>query len=279
MALKKYKPMTAGTRWKIGNAYAEITTNKPEKSLLEPIKRTGGRNAQGRRSMRYIGGGHKKQYRIIDFKRNKFDIEATVVSIEYDPNRTAFIALLQYADGEKRYIIAPQGLQVGAKVISGNEVAPEIGNALQMKNIPLGTVIHNIEMQPGQGGKLIRSAGTSAQLANKEEKYAVLKMPSGELRKVLINCFATVGVVSNSDHNLETAGKAGLNRWKGVRPRVRGVAMNPVDHPMGGGEGRASGGHPRSRTGKYAKGEKTRTRGKGSDKLIIQRRDGKKLTK
>lgn len=279
MALKKYKPMTAGTRWKIGNAYAEITTDKPEKSLLEPIKKTGGRNSQGRRSMRYIGGGHKKQYRIIDFKRNKYDVEATVVSIEYDPNRTAFIALLQYADGEKRYIIAPQGLQVGAKVISGNEVAPEIGNALQMKNIPLGTMIHNIEMQPGQGGKLIRSAGTSAQLANKEEKYAVLKMPSGELRKVLINCFATVGVVSNSDHNLETAGKAGLNRWKGVRPRVRGVAMNPVDHPMGGGEGRASGGHPRSRTGKYAKGEKTRTRGKGSDKLIIQRRDGKKLTK
>ncbi len=279
MALKKYKPMTAGTRWKIGNAYAEITTNTPEKSLLEPIKKTGGRNSQGRRSMRYIGGGHKKQYRIIDFKRNKFDIEATVDSIQYDPNRTAFIALLIYADGEKRYIIAPQGLQVGAKVMSGNSVAPEIGNALQMKNIPLGTVIHNIEMQPGQGGKLIRSAGTSAQLANKEEKYAVLKMPSGELRKVLINCFATVGVVSNGDHNLETAGKAGTNRLKGIRPRVRGVAMNPVDHPMGGGEGRASGGHPRSRTGKYAKGEKTRTRGKGSDKLIIQRRDGKKLTK
>jgi len=271
--------MTAGTRWKIGNAYAEITTNTPEKSLLEPIKKTGGRNSQGRRSMRYIGGGHKKQYRIIDFKRNKFDIEATVDSIQYDPNRTAFIALLIYADGEKRYIIAPQGLQVGAKVMSGNSVAPEIGNALQMKNIPLGTVIHNIEMQPGQGGKLIRSAGTSAQLANKEEKYAVLKMPSGELRKVLINCFATVGVVSNGDHNLETAGKAGTNRLKGIRPRVRGVAMNPVDHPMGGGEGRASGGHPRSRTGKYAKGEKTRTRGKGSDKLIIQRRDGKKLTK
>ena len=279
MALKKYKPMTAGTRWKIGNAYAEITTNTPEKSLLEPIKKTGRRNSQGRRSMRYIGGGHKKQYRIIDFKRNKFDIEATVDSIQYDPNRTAFIALLIYADGEKRYIIAPQGLQVGAKVMSGNSVAPEIGNALQMKNIPLGTVIHNIEMQPGQGGKLIRSAGTSAQLANKEEKYAVLKMPSGELRKVLINCFATVGVVSNGDHNLETAGKAGTNRLKGIRPRVRGVAMNPVDHPMGGGEGRASGGHPRSRTGKYAKGEKTRTREKVSDKLIIQRRDGKKLTK
>lgn len=279
MALKKFKPVTAGTRWKIGNAYAEITTNKPEKSLLEPVKKSGGRNAQGRRSMRYIGGGHKKHYRIIDFKRNKFNVEATVASIEYDPNRTAFIALLNYTDGEKRYIIAPQGLQVGAKVISGNEVAPEIGNALQMKNMPLGTMIHNIEMQPGQGGKLVRSAGSSAQLAGKEDKYAVLKMPSGELRKVLINCFATVGVVSNSDHALVVAGKAGANRWKGIRPRVRGVAMNPVDHPMGGGEGRASGGHPRSRTGKYAKGEKTRTRGKGSDKLIIQRRDGKKLTK
>ncbi len=279
MALKKYKPMTAGTRWRIGNAYAEITTNKPEKSLLEPIKKTGGRNAQGRRSMRYIGGGHKKQYRIIDFKRNKFDVEGSVLSIEYDPNRTAFIALIQYIDGEKRYIIAPQGLQVGAKVISGNQVAPEIGNALQMKNMPLGTMIHNIEMQPGQGGKLVRSAGTSAQLANKEEKYAVLKMPSGELRKLLINCYATIGVVSNSDHNLEQAGKAGVNRWKGITPRTRGVAMNPVDHPMGGGEGRASGGHPRSRTGKYAKGEKTRSRTKGSSKLIIQRRDGKKLAK
>ena len=279
MALKKYKPMTAGTRWRIGNAYAEITTNKPEKSLLEPIKKTGGRNAQGRRSMRYIGGGHKKQYRIIDFKRNKFDVEGNVLSIEYDPNRTAFIALIQYIDGEKRYIIAPQGLQVGANVISGNQVAPEIGNALQMKNMPLGTMIHNIEMQPGQGGKLVRSAGTSAQLANKEEKYAVLKMPSGELRKLLINCYATIGVVSNSDHNLEQAGKAGVNRWKGITPRTRGVAMNPVDHPMGGGEGRASGGHPRSRTGKYAKGEKTRSRTKGSSKLIIQRRDGKKLAK
>jgi large subunit ribosomal protein L2 len=279
MALKKYKPMTAGTRWRIGNAYAEITTDKPEKSLLEPISSTGGRNAQGRRAMRYIGGGHKKHYRIIDFKRNKKDIEATVTSIEYDPNRSAFIALLTYADGEKRYIIAPQGLQVGTKVISGDAVAPEIGNALQMKNMPLGTNIHNIEMQPGQGGKLVRSAGASAQLTNKEELYAVIKMPSGELRKLLINCYATVGVVSNSDHNLETAGKAGVNRWKGIRPRNRGVAMNPVDHPMGGGEGKASGGHPRSRTGKYAKGEKTRTRGKGSDKLIIQRRDGKKISK
>ena len=279
MALKKYKPMTAGTRWRIGNAYAELTTDKPEKSLLEPVKKSGGRNAQGRRSMRYIGGGHRKHYRIIDFKRNKFNVPATVLSIEYDPNRTAFIALVQYEDGEKRYIIAPQGLQVGSKIISGDAVAPEIGNALQMKNMPLGSMIHNIEMQPGKGGILVRSAGGSAQLANKEEKYAVVKMPSGELRKLLINCYATVGVVSNSDHNLEQAGKAGVNRWKGIRPRTRGVAMNPVDHPMGGGEGRASGGHPRSRTGKYAKGEKTRTRGKGSDKLIIQRRDGKKIAK
>jgi len=278
MALRKYKPVTAGTRWRIGNAYAEITTDKPEKSLLEPISSTGGRNAQGRRAMRYIGGGHKKHYRVIDFKRDKAGVEAKVASIEYDPNRSAFIALLHYADGEKRYIIAPQGLQVGTTVISGDAVAPEIGHALQMKNIPLGTMVHNIEMQPGQGGKLARSAGSSAQLTNKEEKYAVLKMPSGELRKVLVNCYATVGVVSNSDHNLETRGKAGVSRWKGVRPRVRGVAMNPVDHPMGGGEGKASGGHPRSRTGKYAKGEKTRQRGKGSDKLIIQRRDGKKIS-
>lgn len=279
MALKKYKPMTAGTRWRIGNAYAEITTDKPEKSLLEPVKKSGGRNFQGRRSMRNIGGGHKKHYRIIDFKRDKTDVEATVVSIEYDPNRTAFIALLNYADGEKRYILAPQGLQVGTKVISGDSVAPEIGNALQMKFIPLGTVVHNIELQPGQGGKMVRSAGASAQLANKEDKYAVLKMPSGELRKLLINCYATVGVVSNSDHSLERAGKAGVNRWKGIRPRTRGVAMNPVDHPMGGGEGKASGGQPRSRNGQYSRGLKTRTRGKGSDKLIIQRRDGKKLTK
>jgi large subunit ribosomal protein L2 len=279
MALKKYKPITAGTRWRIGNAYAEVTTNVPEKSLVEKVKSTGGRNVQGRRSMRYIGGGHKKMYRIVDFKRNKKDIPGTVVSIEYDPNRTAFIALLNYADGEKRYILAPQGLQVGTAVLAGDAIAPEIGNALQMKNMPLGTNVHNIEMQPGQGGKLVRSAGTSAQLTNKEERYAVLKMPSGELRKVLINCYATVGIVSNGDHNLEMAGKAGRNRWKGIRPRTRGVAMNPVDHPMGGGEGKSSGGHPRSRTGKYAKGLKTRTRGKGSDKLIIQRKNGKKLAK
>jgi len=279
MALKKYKPITAGTRWRIGNAYAEVTTNVPEKSLLETKTRTGGRNFQGRRAMRYIGGGHKKMYRVIDFKRNKKEIPATVASIEYDPNRTTFIALLHFADGEKRYILAPQGIEVGATVVIGDNVAPELGNALQLKNMPLGTVVHNIEMQPGQGGKIARSAGSSAQLSNKEDKYAVLKMPSGELRKVLINCYATVGVASNSDHNLQSMGKAGRNRWKGIKPRNRGVAMNPVDHPMGGGEGRASGGHPRSRTGKYAKGEKTRTKGKGSDKLIIQRKNGKKLAK
>ena len=279
MALKKFKPVTAGTRWRIGNAYAEVTTNVPEKSLVETKKSTGGRNSSGHLKMRYIGGGHKKKYRVIDFKRNKKESEATVKTIEYDPNRTSFIALVEYADGEKRYIIAPQGLQVGMKVVSGDDVAPEIGNALMLKNMPLGTMVHNIEMQHGQGGKLARSAGSSAQLTNKEDRYAVLKMPSGELRKVLINCYATVGVVSNSDHNLQSMGKAGRNRWRGIRPRNRGVAMNPVDHPMGGGEGKASGGHPRSRTGKYAKGEKTRTRGKGSDKLIIQRKNGSKLTK
>lgn len=279
MAVKKYKPITAGTRWRIGNAYAEITTDTPEKSLLDTKKRTGGRNSSGRRSMRYIGGGHKKAYRIIDFKRDKKNIPATVASIEYDPNRTTFIALLNYADGEKRYILAPQGLQVGMKVESGDSVAPELGNALLLKNMPLGTVVHNIEMQPTHGGKIARSAGASAQLANKEEKYATLKMPSGELRKVLINCYATVGVCSNSDHQLQSMGKAGRNRWKGIKPRNRGVAMNPVDHPMGGGEGKASGGQPRSRTGQYSRGLKTRTKGKGSDKLILQRSNGTKLAK
>lgn len=277
MALKKYKPVTAGTRWRIGNAYAEITSDTPEKTLLEKKHSTAGRNAQGRRSMRYKGGGNKNQYRKVDFKRDKKEIPATVKTIEYDPNRSAFIALVSYADGEKRYILAPQGLQIGQTIVSGDAVAPELGNALMLKNMPLGTNVHNVEMQPGQGGILVRSAGTSAQLSNKEDKYAVLKMPSGELRKVLINCYATVGVTGNTDHNLQSMGKAGRNRWKGIRPRTRAVAMNPVDHPMGGGEGRASGGHPRSRTGKYAKGEITRTRGKGSDKLIIQRRNGKKL--
>ena len=279
MALKKFKPVTAGTRWRIGNAYAEVTTNVPEKSLVETKKRTGGRNTSGHMTMRYIGGGHKKKYRIIDFKRNKKGLDATVRTVEYDPNRTCFIALVEYTDGEKRYIIAPQGLQVGMTISSGDDIAPEIGNALMLKNMPLGTMVHNIEMQPGQGGKIARSAGSSAQLTNKEDKYAVLKMPSGELRKVLINCYATVGVVGNSDHALQSMGKAGRNRWRGIRPRNRGVAMNPVDHPMGGGEGKASGGQPRSRNGQYSRGLKTRTKGKGSDKHIIQRKNGSKLSK
>lgn len=277
MALRKYQPTAAGTRWRVGNAFAEITTDKPEKSLLVSQKSIAGRNAQGHRTMRYKGGGHKHHYRIIDFKRDKKDISATVKTIEYDPNRSAFIALLAYADGEKRYILAPQGLAVGTKVVSGDDVHPEPGNALLLKNMPLGTVIHNIELHPGKGGALVRSAGTYAQLNAKEEKYVVLKMPSGELRKILNTCMATVGIVSNSDHALESMGKAGRNRWRGIRPRTRGVAMNPVDHPMGGGEGKSSGGHPRSRKGKYAKGQITRNRTKASNSLIIQRKNGRKL--
>ena len=279
MAIRNLKPRTPATRYYSISSFDEVTKTTPEKSLLAPMKSSGGRGNTGRVTSRHRGGGHKKMYRIIDFKRSKKNINATVASIEYDPNRTAFIALLNYADGEKRYILAPQGLQVGATVQSGDDIAPEVGNALQLKNMPLGTNVHNIEMQPGQGGKLVRSAGTSAQLTNKEEKYAVLKMPSGELRKVLINCYATVGVVSNSDHSLQSMGKAGRNRWRGIRPRNRGVAMNPVDHPMGGGEGKASGGQPRSRNAQYSRGLKTRQKGKGSDKLIIQRKNGKKLSK
>lgn len=278
MALKKFKPITAGTRWKIGNQYAEITTNIPEKSLLQALRSTGGRNSSGRLTVRYMGGGHKRQYRIIDFKRDKYNVPGKVATIEYDPNRTAFIALIKYVDGEKRYIIAPKNLQVGMTIVSGEAVAPEIGNALMLKNMPEGTFIHNIEMQPGKGAQLVRSAGASAQLTAKEDKYAVIKMPSGELRKILIKCYATVGTVSNSDHNLESMGKAGANRWRGIKPHNRGVAMNPVDHPMGGGEGKASGGHPRSRTGLYAKGLKTRSTKKSSSKLIIQTRKGKKLS-
>ena len=272
MALKKYKPITAGTRWRIGNAYAEVTTNTPEKSLLETVKKTGGRNAQGRRAMRYIGGGNKKMYRVIDFKRNKHEIPAKVASIEYDPNRTAFIALLNYADGEKRYILAPEGLKVGTKIISGEGSAPEVGNAMPLKNIPLGTLVHNVELNPSQGGKFARSAGSYAQLAARDGKYAILKMPSGETRMILSTCIATIGTVSNSDHQIERLGKAGRKRWLGRRPRTRPVAMNPVDHPMGGGEGRASGGHPRSRTGVLAKGFKTRYKKKSSNRYIIERR-------
>jgi len=270
--VRKYKPVTPGTRFRIGNAYTEITTSEPEKSLLAIGKKTGGRNNQGRRSIRNVGGGHKQRYRIIDFKRDKHGVPATVKSIEYDPNRTAFIALLNYADGEKRYIVAPQGLKVGDKLNAGKQAAPEVGNTLYLKDIPLGSVIHNIELNPGKGAVLARSAGAHAQLNAKEGKYATIKLPSGEIRMALLSCIATMGSVSNSDHSLEALGKAGRNRWKGRRPRTRGVAMNPVDHPMGGGEGKASGGHPRSRTGLYAKGKKTRNRKKWSNKLIISRK-------
>jgi len=272
MAVKRFKPVTPGTRFRIGADFSEITTDTPEKSLVVAIKKTGGRNNQGKMTMRYLGGGHKKAYRIIDFKRNKSGIPATVASVEYDPNRTARIALLHYADGEKRYIIAPKGLKVGQKVISGESVSPEVGNAMLLKNIPLGSAIHNIELNPGQGASLVRSAGTSAQLAARDGKYATIKMPSGETRMILLSCMATIGSVSNTDHKLEVKGKAGRSRWVGRRPRVRGVAMNPVDHPMGGGEGKSSGGQPRSRNGLLAKGFKTRTKNKASNRHIIERR-------
>lgn len=272
MALKKYNPVTPGTRFRIGNAYTELTTDKPEKSLLAPMKKTGGRNSSGNLTMRYIGGGHKRKFRVVDFKRDKHTVAATVKTVEYDPNRTAFIALLVYADGEKRYILAPNGIQVGQQVVAGENVAPELGNALMLRNIPLGTIIHNIEMYPGRGGMIARSAGSWAQLSAKEGKYAIIRMPSGETRMILDACFATVGTVSNPDHNLQQLGKAGRKRWLGRRPRNRGVAMNPVDHPMGGGEGRSSGGHPRSRNGQIAKGLKTRHPKKTSSKFIISKR-------
>jgi len=258
--------------------FSEITRTEPEKSLLAPYKKSGGRNNQGRRSARYIGGGHKRRYRIIDFRRDKHGIPARVASIEYDPNRTARIALLHYVDGEKRYILAPQGLKVGDTVMSGPDVEPHVGNALPLRAIPLGTFVHNIEMLPGQGGKLVRAAGTGAQLVGKEERYAVLKMPSGEIRRILLDCYATIGTLSNPDHINISIGKAGRSRWLGRRPRTRGVAMNPIDHPMGGGEGKASGGHPRSRKGLYAKGKKTRNPKKPSSALIISRRKSKKST-
>ncbi|MCK9401240.1 MAG: 50S ribosomal protein L2 [Bacteroidales bacterium] len=272
MALKKYKPTTPGQRYKVISSFDDITTGSPEKSLLEPIKSTGGRNNQGRRSMRYIGGGHKQRYRLIDWKRDKEGIPATVNSIEYDPNRTARIALLHYIDGEKRYIIAPHGLKLGQQVLSGKGTSPEIGNTLYLSEVPFGTIIHNIELRPGEGAKMARSAGSYAQFLSRDGKYAIIKLPSGETRMILQTCKATIGMVSNTDHNLESHGKAGRNRWLGRRPRVRGVVMNPVDHPMGGGEGKASGGHPRSRKGKYAKGQKTRSRTKASNKYIIERR-------
>ena len=272
MPVRKLKPITPGQRFRIVNEYSEITTSNPEKSLLKTIKKTGGRNNQGRMTMRYKGGGHKKRYRIIDFKRDKYEIEAEVLSIEYDPFRSAFISLVKYKDGEKRYILAQRGLNVGTKIVSAKSAPPNTGNCMQLANIPLGTTISCIEMTPGKGASLARSAGSYAQLMAKEGKFVTIKLPSGETRLVLANCFATVGAVSNSDHQLTVSGKAGRNRWLGRRPRTRPVAMNPVDHPMGGGEGRASGGHPRSRKGVPAKGFRTRSKNKVSNKYILERR-------
>jgi len=276
MAVRKLKPITPGQRHKVASKFDTLTSSKPEKSLLTPIKKTGGRNNTGKMTMRYTGGGHKRRYRVIDFLRNKDKIPATVRTIEYDPNRTARIALLVYEDGEKRYIITPNGLKVGQTVRSGSGIAPEIGNSLSLAEIPLGTLIHNIELQPGRGGVLARSAGSYAQLTSRDGKYAIIKLPSGESRMILTTCRATIGTVSNSDHGLERSGKAGRSRWLGRRPRVRGVAMNPVDHPMGGGEGKASGGHPRSRKGIIAKGYKTRSKKKASNKYIIEKRKSTK---
>ncbi len=272
MSVRKLKPITPGQRFKVVNGFDAITTDKPEKSLLAPLKKSGGRNSRGKMTMRYKGGGHKRRYRLIDFKRDKQDVAAEVKSIQYDPNRSAFIALVEYTDGEKRYVIAQNGMQVGQKIQAGPGSAPEIGNALPMSEIPLGTIISCIELRPGQGAVMARSAGTFAQLMAREGKYATIKLPSGETRMVLVNCLATIGAVSNSDHQLIVSGKAGRSRWLGRRPRTRPVAMNPVDHPMGGGEGRASGGHPRSRKGIPAKGYRTRSRTKDSNRYIVERR-------
>ena len=272
MAIKKYKPVTPGQRNKAISSFEEITAKKPYMKLLEPLKSSGGRNKTGQMTVRYRGGGHKRMYRIVDFLRDKDGQNATVLTIEYDPNRSARIALVQYEDGEKRYIIAPNGLKVGQVIASGSGVAPELGNALPLAEIPVGTLVHNIELRPGQGAAMARSAGTFAQLAAREGKYAVLRLPSGETRMVLTTCRATVGTVSNPEHNLESSGKAGRTRHLGRRPHNRGVVMNPHDHPMGGGEGRASGGHPRSRKGLPAKGFKTRNPKAVSNKFMIERR-------
>ena len=272
MSVRKLKPITPGQRFRVVNGFDAITTDKPEKSLIAPNKRYGGRNNTGKMTMRYIGGGHKKKYRIIDFKRDRTGIPATVATIEYDPNRTAFIALLNYQDGEKRYIIAQNGLQVGQNIVSGENVAPEIGNAMLLSSIPLGTIISCLELRPGQGAVLARSAGAFAQLMARDGRYATVKLPSGETRMILVTCMATIGAVSNSDHQLLVSGKAGRSRWLGRRPRTRPVVMNPVDHPMGGGEGKSSGGHPRSKNGIPAKGFRTRSKTKQSNKYIIERR-------
>jgi large subunit ribosomal protein L2 len=272
MGLKTYKPTSAGRRFQTTLDFSELTRKAPERSLLVPRKRTGGRNVYGRITSRHVGGGHKRMYRIIDFKRDKRDIPARVASLEYDPNRSAHIALLHYADGEKRYILAPLGLKVGDPVMSGERADIKPGNALPLKNIPLGTLVHNLEMKPGKGGQLIRSAGSAGQLMAREGDYATLKMPSGEVRRIHVNCFATVGQVGNLDHENVSLGKAGRNRWLGRNPTVRGVAMNPVDHPLGGGEGKSSGGrHPVTPWGVPTKGYKTR-QNKATDKFIVKRR-------
>jgi len=272
MSVRKLKPVTPAQRFRVVNGFDAITTDKPEKSLLEPKKRSGGRNNKGKMTARHIGGGHKKRYRVIDFKRNMFDVAAEVKTIEYDPNRSAFIALVEYTDGTKKYIVAPSGLKVGQSVMSGKKAAPEIGNALYLSDIPLGTIISCIELDPGRGAVIARSAGAFAQLMAREGKFATVKLPSGETRLILVTCMATIGAVSNSDHQLLVSGKAGRSRWLGRRPRTRPVAMNPVDHPMGGGEGRASGGRPRNRNGIPAKGYRTRSKTKASNKFIIERR-------
>jgi len=277
MGIRKLNPVTPGTRHRVITDFDGVSTNQPLKSLTSGTTKSGGRNNQGKMTMRYIGGGHKQRYRVIDTKRDKFGIPAVVKTIEYDPNRSARIALLYYADGEKRYILAPNGLQVGQTILSGRSgVAPEVGNTLPLSEIPVGTIIHNIELQPGQGGSIARSAGTFAQLSAREGRYATVKMPSGEVRMILVTCLATVGTVGNAEHMLQKSGKAGRSRWQGRRPRTRAVAMNPVDHPMGGGEGRASGGHPRSRKGLLAKGKKTRAPKNRSNKFIIERINAKK---
>jgi len=275
MPIKKYNPVTPGSRTRVANTHSAVTTSTPEKSLTTGKSKTGGRNHSGKMTMRYIGGGHKRKYRVIDFKRDKENIPARVKSIEYDPNRTAYIALLAYADGEKRYIIAPDKLKVGDEVISGENATPDVGNAMYLDKIPLGSSIHSIELTPGKGAALARSAGTYGVLMGREGKYVIVKLPSGEVRRILSTCKATIGSTSNPDHGLQVLGKAGRKRWLGRRPRTRGVAMNPVDHPMGGGEGRSSGGHPRSRTGVMAKGQKTRNNKKASTKLIITKRKKK----
>ena len=275
MALRKFNPTTPGQRHKVAITFDEITTASPEKSLLAKKNRSGGRNDTGKMTIENIGGGHKKRYRIIDFKRNKFGIPAKVATIEYDPNRTANIALLHYVDGEKRYMVAPAGLEVGMEVISSKEAAIKVGNTLPLSELPLGTVIHNIELKPGQGAILVRSAGSYAQLMARDGNYATVKLASGEIRRILVTCLATIGSVSNPQHQLQVSGKAGRSRWQGRRPNVRATIKNPVDHPMGGGEGKHSGGIPRNKNGVPAKGFKTRNKKKLSDKYIIERRKKK----